>query len=299
MLMTKATHDGLVTHRPNLRPYILTRSFFVGSQRYCSAWTGDNMGKWNHLRESVPMLLSLSIVGMTFSGADVPGFFFAPESMDMVVRWYQVGAFQPFYRAHAHLDTKRREPWMFDEQTKLHIRDAIRLRYTFLPYMYTLFHENSVNGSPIMRPLWYHFPEDSKTFRIDDAFLLGSALLVHPIMEKGVTSADVYFPGDSSVSWCDLETSICYTGGTTNAVAAPLSKVPHFQRSGSIIPRRERIRRSAALTLEDPVSLDIVVDGSNAAKGNIYLDDGITFDYEKDDYIKANIVFDGINLSYR
>jgi len=298
MLMTKATYQGLVSHRPNLRPYILTRSFFVGSQRYCSAWTGDNMGKWDHLKESVPMLLSLSIVGMTFAGADVPGFFFQPESNEMVVRWYQVAAFQPFYRAHAHLDTKRREPWMYDEQTKLHIRDAIRLRYTFLPYMYTLFYENSVNGAPIMRPLWYHYPSDTNTFGKDDAFLLGENLLVHPIMEKGVVTAQIYFPGDKSVKWCDLETGICYTGGSTNAVATPLSKVPHFQRSGSIIPRRERIRRSAALTLEDPISLDIVLDESKTAKGDLYLDDGITFNYKQDDYIKSNVVFDGSNLSY-
>jgi alpha 1,3-glucosidase len=300
MLMLKATHAGLVEHRPNLRPYILTRSFFVGSQRYASAWTGDNMGKWEHLKESIPMLLSLSIVGMTFSGADVPGFFFNPESNEMVARWYQAGAFQPFFRAHAHLDTKRREPWTFDEQTKLLIRDAIRTRYSYLPYMYTLFRENSLNGSPIMRPLWFHFPADSKTFSIDHSYLLGSALLIQPVVTKGATSAEVYFPGDNSVQWYDLDTNTVYGGGSTHTVAAPLSKIPIFQRSGTIVPRRERVRRSAALTLEDPLSLDIVVDtDGSSAHGELYFDDGATFNYQNDDYIAAEIKLNDGTLTYR
>lgn len=182
MYMTRATHNGLIAHRPNLRPFILTRAFFVGSQRYCAAWTGDNMAKWEHMKATVPMLLSLSVVGMTFSGADVPGFFFNAESDQLVVRWYQAAVFQPFFRAHAHIDTKRREPWMFNDQTKLQLRDAIRTRYHYLPYMYTLFYENSLQGMPVMRPLWFHFPSDLQTFSMDESYLLGDALLVHPVL---------------------------------------------------------------------------------------------------------------------
>lgn len=297
--MTRATHNGLTTHRQNLRPYILTRSFFAGSQRYCSAWTGDNMGKWEHLKESVPMLLSLNIVGMTFTGADVPGFFFNPESTEMVVRWYQAGAFQPFFRAHAHLDTKRREPWTFDEQTKLHIRDAIRTRYTYLPYMYTLFRENMLNGSPIMRPLWYHFPSDQKTFSMDEEYLFGPSLLVAPVVTKGAQSVDVYFPGDSSVRWLDLESHQEYLGGTSATVAAPLTKIPLFQRSSSIIPRRERFRRSAALTLDDPITLDIVPGDDGTAHGEIYIDDGSTFNYRNQEFVSGELTLKDNVLTYR
>lgn len=297
--MTKATHNGLVTHRQNLRPFILTRSFFVGSQRYCAAWTGDNMAKWEHMKASVPMLLSLSVVGMTFSGADVPGFFFNPDSDELVVRWYQVGSFQPFFRAHAHIDTKRREPWMFNDQTKLQIRDAIRTRYHYLPYMYTLFRENSVNGNPIMRPLWFHFPSDSQTFSMDESYLLGDALLVHPVLDKGVTSLDIYFPGDDNTQWLDVQTNTVYLGGKTYTVAAPLSKIPFFQRSKTIIPRRERMRRSAAITLEDPLSLDIFAgETANEASGEIYLDDGATFNYKNKEFIHAGIQYDGKKISY-
>jgi alpha 1,3-glucosidase len=258
------------------------------------------MSKWEHLKASVPMLLSMSVVGMSFSGADVPGFFYNPESNELVVRWYQAGAFQPFFRAHAHLDTKRREPWLFDEATKLHIKHAIRMRYTYLPFMYTLFRENSVNGMPIMRPLWFHFPSDSNSFGIDESYLLGEALLVHPVTEKGATSVQIYFPGDKKEVWLDLETNTVYEGGNYHTVAVSLSKIPLFQKGRSIIPRRERVRRSAALTLNDPLSLDIVLDTeAKTASGSLYLDDGSTFNHEKGEFIEASITYNQKVLNYK
>ena len=171
--MVQATFKGLTSYRPNLRPYILTRSFFAGSQRYASVWTGDNMSKWEHLKISIPMILSLSVVGISFAGADVPGFFFNPESNELVVRWYQAGAFQPFFRGHAHIDTRHREPYLYDDETKALIRNAIRERYRYMPYIYTLFYENQLNGMPIMRPVWFHFPKDKNTFELEEEYLFG------------------------------------------------------------------------------------------------------------------------------
>ena len=82
--------------------------------------------------------------------ADVGGFFGNPEP-ELLVRWYQLGAFQPFFRAHAHIDTKRREPWLFGEPYTGLIRHAIRERYKILPYVYTLAWESYQTGAPIMR----------------------------------------------------------------------------------------------------------------------------------------------------
>lgn len=82
--------------------------------------------------------------------ADVGGFFGDP-SPEMLVRWYQAGAFMPFFRAHAHIDTKRREPYLFDEPIRSMLRDAIRLRYQLLPVWYNAFREASVSGTPTMR----------------------------------------------------------------------------------------------------------------------------------------------------
>ena len=85
-----------------------------------------------------------------FFAADVGGFFGNPER-DMLVRWYQVGAFQPFFRAHAHIDTKRREPYLLEEPYKSMLRDILRLRYSMLPIWYTAFREASVTGIPVLR----------------------------------------------------------------------------------------------------------------------------------------------------
>lgn len=155
-----------------LRPFVLSRSFFAGSQRFGAVWTGDNIADWEHLAIAVPMLLSLSVSGIPFCGADVGGFFNNPNT-ELLTRWYQAGAFQPFFRGHAHLHTKRREPWLFDEQTNKIIKASIKKRYTYLPYWYTLFYEHEKTAVPPMRPLWMEYPQDGETFSMDNQYLLG------------------------------------------------------------------------------------------------------------------------------
>lgn len=241
--MTKSTFDGLVRHRPNLRPFILTRSFFAGSQKTAAVWTGDNMSKWEHLKISIPMLLSHSIAGITFVGADIPGFFFNPDSEELVIRWYQVAILHPFYRAHAHLDTKRREPWTFSEFTRNSIRETIRLRYSFMPYLYQQFYANEVNGSVPMRPLWYNFPNDANTLAIDTQYMIGDDLLVAPVLEHEAKAIEFYLPtttepGKSKTWWLNLQTGHVAEGGQAYKLEVDINSIPIFQRSGSIVPRR-------------------------------------------------------------
>ena len=112
---------------------------------------------WEHLAASTPMLLTLGVTGMPFVGADVGGFF-GDTTPELMVRWYQAAALQPFFRAHAHIDTQRREPWLFGEDTMLLLREAVLLRYSLMAYSYTLFWEASRTGSPVMRALWLEFP---------------------------------------------------------------------------------------------------------------------------------------------
>lgn len=172
---------------------MLSRAFFIGTQRYGPIWTGDNFATWDHLAASVPMLLSCGIAGMPFIGADVGGFFGNPEP-ELLVRWYQVGAFQPFFRAHAHIDTKRREPWLFGDDVTALIKDAIIQRYKILPYIYTLNFEANQTGSPILRPMYYEFPADSQSVAVEDQFMLGSAILVKPVSKPNCKSLNVYLP---------------------------------------------------------------------------------------------------------
>lgn len=250
-----ATAEGL-QKRDNARPFVLSRAFFAGSQKYGAVWTGDNAAEWSHLGAAAPMLLSMNVAGITFSGADVGGFFGNPEP-ELLLRWYQQAAFTPFFRGHAHIDTKRREPWLFGDEWTSRFRDAIRQRYAYLPYIYTVFHEAHVTGVPIMRPLWVEFPTDKASFSRDQEFLLGNSILVAAVSKAGQMVTPVYLPPGL---WYDAVDGKKHVGGQVISMDTPLEKTPVLQRGGTIVPKRDRARRSSAAMELDPFTLVIAVD---------------------------------------
>ncbi|KAJ7496651.1 glycoside hydrolase family 31 protein [Mycena latifolia] len=271
---------------PPTRPFVLTRSFFAGSQRFGAMWTGDNLGTWEHMAVGIKMVLANGIAGMSFAGSDVGGFFGNPET-EMLVRWYQVGIFNPFFRAHAHIDTKRREPFLLDQPYKGMIKDLLRLRYTMLPVWYTAFRETSVTGVPVLRPHYVVFPKDPKGFDLDDQYFIGgSGLLVKPITTKGATETTVYLPEDQV--YYDYFTHHVYRGaakGKEITVQAALDQIPLFLRGGSILPTRERPRRSSPLMHRDPFTLRVALAKAGGARGELYLDDGVSYDHEKGQFV--------------
>lgn len=284
-----ATSDGLLRRGDEKdRPFVLSRAFFAGSQRHGAVWTGDNTADWDHLRVSVPMILTLGLTGMSFSGADVGGFFGNPEP-ELLVRWYQLGAYYPFFRAHAHQDTKRREPWLFGERNTELIREAIHVRYMLLPYFYSLFREANGSGIPVMRPLWMEFPSDERTFSNDEAFMVGSSLLVQGIYTEQAKHASVYLPGKES--WYDLKTGTAFKGGKTHKLEVSEDSVPSFQKAGTIIPRKDRYRRSSTQMVNDPYTLVIALNSSQAAEGELYIDDGKSFEFMQGAYIHRRFIF--------
>jgi alpha 1,3-glucosidase len=196
MLFHRSTFEGhLLRSEGKDRPFILSRAFFIGTQRYGCIWTGDNTGDWKHLEASIPMLLSIGISGITNAGADVGGFFYNPNG-ELMVRWYQIGALQPFFRAHAHIDTKRREPWLYGEPYTTLMGQAVERRIKMLPYIYTLFEESSRTGNPIMRSMMQEFPDDEETFGMDSQYMFGEALVVKPVIEEGQKSVETYLPAE-------------------------------------------------------------------------------------------------------
>ncbi|XP_063173093.1 neutral alpha-glucosidase AB isoform X1 [Candoia aspera] len=274
------------------RPFVLTRSFFAGSQRYGAVWTGDNSAEWDHLKISIPMCLSLGLVGISFCGADVGGFFKNPEP-ELLVRWYQVGAYQPFFRAHAHVDTTRREPWLFGEENKALIRDAIRERYALLPFWYTLLYQSYRTGQPVMRPLWVEYPQDPTVYGIDDQYLLGDALLVHPVTAQGARGVQVYLPGKGAV-WYDVHTHQKLHAPQTLYLTVTMSSIPVYQRGGSIVARKERVRRSSDCMQNDPYTLYVALGPQGTAQGDLFVDDGHTYNFEtKGQYLHRLFRFSG------
>uniref|UniRef100_A0A8C7P5D2 Neutral alpha-glucosidase AB n=1 Tax=Oncorhynchus mykiss TaxID=8022 RepID=A0A8C7P5D2_ONCMY len=300
-----ATAEGLIERSGGVeRPFVLTRAFFAGSQRYGAVWTGDNTAEWEHLKISIPMCLSLGLVGVSFCGADVGGFFKSP-STELLVRWYQTGAYQPFFRAHAHLDTPRREPWLFGPENTALIREAVRQRYALLPYWYQLFYHAHHSGQPVMRPLWVEYPQDTATFSMDDQFLLGRDLLVHPVTEEGGRGVTAYLPGKGEV-WFDVHTNstthsqpVCHDQGATCLVKQSHT-IPVFQRGGSIIPRKARVRRSSSCMEHDPYTLFVALSPKRFAQGELYIDDGHTFNFDKQkQFIHRRLSFANKALSSR
>uniref|UniRef100_A0A665XF44 Neutral alpha-glucosidase AB n=1 Tax=Echeneis naucrates TaxID=173247 RepID=A0A665XF44_ECHNA len=296
-----ATAEGLIKRSGGVeRPFVLTRAFFAGSQRYGAVWTGDNAAEWDHLKISIPMCLSLGLVGISFCGADVGGFFKSP-STELLVRWYQTGAYQPFFRAHAHLDTPRREPWLFGPENTALIREAVRQRYTLLPYWYQQFYQAHRTGQPVMRPLWVEYPQDPATFTLDDEFLIGKDLLVHPVTEEGARGVTAYLPGKDEV-WFDVHTFQRHNGAQNLYIPVTMSSIPVFQRGGSIIPRKLRVRRSSTCMEHDPYTLFVALNSQRKAEGELYIDDGHTFNYEKEEFIHrrlsfANNILSSLNLA--
>uniref|UniRef100_A0A9I9DT50 Glucosidase II subunit alpha n=2 Tax=Cucumis melo TaxID=3656 RepID=A0A9I9DT50_CUCME len=284
-----ATAEGLVKRGDgNDRPFVLSRAAFAGTQKYGTVWTGDSSADWDFLRVSVPMVLTLGLTGVSFSGADVGGFFGNPET-ELLVRWFQLGAFYPFFRGHAHHDTKRREPWLFGERNTELMRDAIRVRYMLLPYFYTLFREANTSGIPVIRPLWMEFPSDEVTFKNDEAFMVGSALLVQGIYTKEAKKVSVYFPGKQS--WYDFRTGTIYKGGVTHQIEVFEEGIPTFQKAGTIIPRKDRFRRSSTQMVNDPYTLVVALNSSQTAEGELYIDDGKSFEFKQGAFIHRRFVF--------
>jgi alpha 1,3-glucosidase len=279
------------------RPFILTRSFYSGSQRLGAMWTGDNQAEWEHLEASIPMVLNQGISGFPFAGADVGGFFGNPEK-DLLARWYQTGAFYPFFRAHAHIDSRRREPYLLGEPYTEIATAAIRLRYALLPSWYTAFFEANRDGSPIVRPMFWTHPLEEAGLAIDDQFFVGSTgLLAKPITKKDQVSTEIWIP-DEEVYYDYFTYKLLQTQKAKHlTVSAALDQIPLLMRGGHIFPRRDVPRRSAATMRFDDYTLVVSVSKSGAAEGELYVDDGDTFDHEHGQYIHRKFVLSGNVLS--
>ncbi|KAI0024476.1 alpha glucosidase-like protein [Xylariomycetidae sp. FL0641] len=299
MTFVNATYEALLSRKKGelRRPFILTRSFYAGTQRLGAMWTGDNQANWEHLGASFPMVLNNGISGFPFAGADVGGFFGNPEA-ELQTRWYQAGAFYPFFRGHAHIDARRREPFMLPEPHRSIVTAAIRLRYSLLPSWYTAFRQAHVDGSPIIRPMYWTHPSEEAGFAIDDQFFLGSTgLLVKPVVEEGKRTQDIFIP-DGEVYY-DYYTynKVPTSKGKSVTVQAPLESIPILMRGGNIFPRRDIPRRSSQLMMYDDYTLVVAPGKDGNAVGELYADDGDSFDYEKGQYIHRSFNLEGSTLS--
>ncbi|HEX8188823.1 MAG TPA: TIM-barrel domain-containing protein [Pyrinomonadaceae bacterium] len=268
MQMARSTFEGLKRLRPDARPFVLTRAGYAGVQRYSAVWTGDNVASWDHLRLSIPMLLNLGVSGVPLVGSDVGGFSGNP-SPELYARWLQAAALTPFLRSHSEAGSRPHEPYSFGEEfTKIN-RASVELRYRLLPYLYSLFDEHRTTGAPVMRPLWFEYPDDARTYLIEDEYLVGRDLLVAPVVRESAAKRGVYFPAGDD--WVDWWTGTTYAGGRDAEVDAPLDRLPLFVRAGAVVPTQPVVQHTGEMS-GAPLSL-LVVAGAGGA-GGFYEDAG-------------------------
>ncbi|MFJ7415934.1 glycoside hydrolase family 31 protein [Streptomyces sp. NPDC098077] len=234
LAMARAGHEGLLRCRPQERPFLFSRSGWAGMQRYGGTWSGDVSTGWPGLRASLSLVVGLGLCGVPYSGPDVGGFDGFP-SPELYLRWFQLGSYLPLFRTHSAIDAGRREPWEFGPEVLEHARAALVERERLRPYFVTLAHVARMTGAPYVRPMWWGAPGDRALRECEDAFLLGDALLVAPVLEAGARRRAVRLPRGR---WYDTATGRAYEGPGQVLVGAPLSRVPVLARAGAVIPVR-------------------------------------------------------------
>ena len=275
---SRATYEGLLKLRPNMRPFVMTRATFAGGQRYAVTWTGDNNATWDHLKLMVHQLLNLGLSGHSWAGADIGGFTGGP-SPELLTRWHQIGAFTPIFRNHSAKNTPRVEPWLDGPQHLAIRRRYIEERYRLLPYFYSVAEQNARTGDPVMRPVFYDHPVLMKAPCDQSmAFTVGRDLLVAPSPKPESTHVyEVCMPGPG---WFDYWTGLEVEGETkpdapfevVKEVPA-LDRLPVFVRAGAIIPK-QAVTQSTSEIPEGP--LEIHVFPGQDCRGEIYWDDGVS-----------------------
>lgn len=264
MLMVKSSRDGLIAANPDKRPFILSRSNFLGGQRYAATWTGDNKSTWDYLKMSIPMCINLSLSGQPFNGPDIGGFEGNCDA-ELLGHWMALGAYYPFSRNHSSNNTIDQEPWAFGTPIENVSRTALNRRYRLMPYLYSLFREASISGTPIMQPVFFADYIDANLRSEQQLFLLGSDLLIAPRWATNVS-----FPKGN---WNQIKFE------NTDDGYQPYV----FLRPGAIVPITGIIQSTAEYKT-DSVTLLMNPNTDGSAWGKLYDDAGNGYDYQTGDY---------------
>jgi len=274
--MLRTSYEAIQQKTPDKRPYTISRAGPIGTARYGETWKGDNETSWHSLKWNLRQGLSMSLSGFPVVGHDIGGFSGPSPSPELLVRWFQMMALHPravmnSWKPDEVLNTNL--PYMYEEVTEL-VRQALTLRYRFLPYLYALTWQSHKTGHPIIRPLFYDYP-DADCFVDQDSFLLGRDVLVAPATEENQKIHSVYLP-QAPDGWVDFNSNQAYNGDQWIDYPAALAKLPIFIRSGSVIPLASHWDGSSPHNAE---ALELMIypgSGEGQQRFTMLLDDGTT-----------------------
>ncbi|GFP84644.1 alpha-xylosidase 1 [Phtheirospermum japonicum] len=267
-----ATHKAL-RDLEGKRPFILSRSTYVGSGHYAAHWTGDNKGTWEDLKYSISTMLNFGIFGVPMVGSDICGFYPAPTE-ELCNRWIELGAFYPFSRDHANFYSPRQELYQWESVAES-ARNALGMRYKLLPYLYTLSYEAHTTGAPIARPLFFTFTNETGLYGLSTQFLLGRGLMVSPVLEPNKTVVEASFPKGTWYDMFDMRRVVVSRETGRVVLNAPLHAINVHLYENAIIPmqRGGLISKDSRMT---PFTLVIAFPlgaEKGEPKGNLFLDD--------------------------
>lgn len=274
----KHVYDGLLRRRfrgLRLRPFILSRSFWLGSHRYSVVWTGDTESNWSYYDYTIITNVRNAICGFSLTGSDVGGYE-GYIGRDLFIRWHQLGIWFPFYRQHNSMETLSRDG-IFSSPI---VKKYIELRYSLIPYWYTLLAKYAFYGTPMIRPLFWLNPRDLRLRSVDKSFLVGDSFLINSIETSRLLSyslvvlydyicdfghKDKFQLGDGSdlyKIWYNNYQDIMYIDVASQYFGNyNMSETPDFVRGGNIIPYSSEKVTSSARQLRYPTRLVIYLTG--------------------------------------
>ena len=304
-----AIYNGQRGVDPDKRVFLLTRSGFAGLQRYSTAtWSGDIATRWEDMKAQISAGLNFAISGIPYWTMDIGGFcvenryvagqnvwnYTGKENADMKewrelnTRWFQFGAFCPLFRAHGQFPF--REPWEIAPEGHPAYESIVyytKLRYSLMPYIYSLAGMTYHNDYTIMRPLVMDFMDDQNVVNIGDAYMFGPAFLVAPVYEYGAREREVYFP--ECEGWYEFAGDEFIEGGVAKTVDAPYGRMPLYVRAGSIVPFGPEIQWSD----EKPADvIDLYVYQGADGEFTLYEDENVNYNYEKGAYAMIDFSYD-------
>ncbi|MFD5087923.1 TIM-barrel domain-containing protein [Kitasatospora sp. NPDC058406] len=227
-------------------PVSLVRSAWAGSQAYAAAlWSGDVPATFEALSAQVPAGLSAGLSGIPWWTSDIGGFHGGdpddPDYQELVIRWFQFAVFCPLLRMHGYREPREfsatgpgggpNELWSYGEEAYRILTRQLRLRQDLRGYLHRQMVSAADRGAPVMRPLFFGFPDDPAAWTVEDQFLCGPDLLIAPVTRLGDRRRQVYLP--AGADWVDTATGTVHEGDRTTEADAPLDRIPVFARHGS------------------------------------------------------------------
>ncbi len=285
LFVSRAVYEGQRKTTSEKRVCILTRSAYLGQQRYgIINWSGDIGGTWDAYKRQIVAGLNYTITGFPYWTTDIGGFFRPGNSQytdekyqELLTRWYQWGTFNPIFRIHGYMTET--EPWKYGQKVEDNMRKMLNLRYRLLTYIYSEAWQITKNGSTMMRPMVMDFNGDTVAVESQYQYMFGKSLLIAPVTEPNVTEWNVYLP--KVAGWYNFWTGKRFNGGQTIKTDAPLDKIPLFVKAGSIIPMGKIIQYAGEKSAD---TLEIRVYKGADAKFDLYEDEGDNYNYEMGRY---------------